>query len=438
MQVAMDSDTGALAPHHGRAPLVTALCFLLMATEGLDNNVISFISPMLREEYSMSVEMVGLLYSVTVVASLVGALLLAPLSDRFGRRPVVILCSSVLGLCSLGTPLVHTPLQLLILRFFVGVAFGATVPVVFALVAEFAPPKRKSFLIMLTSSGVASGYMLAGFISGTVIPIWGWRVLMFGLGGASMVVVATLIAMLPDSPALLDRRARARSGAEPVQPLPEGKKQVEPKAVIALLTQPYLLMTVLIWAIVSAVYAVEFTFGYWLPTLLMSQGFTIREAGYVTAIGKIGGISGTLAVGWMMDRWGARRILSSACMTGAVLMALLPLALGSPVAATCGILITALATSGSFSGAQALAVMSYPLSMRATATGWIAGFARFVGGGAGALVGGAMLGAGYEMGSVCRLMAVWMLVAFFGVLGLGRYQRGRQSAGELRTAIAAE
>lgn len=121
--------------------LVTVLCLMLMMMmiEGLDSNVISYISPLLRAEYHLSMQMVGVIHSMTVFSSLGGAVLLAPLSDRFGRRPLLILSSITLDLCSLATSLMSSAASLAVIRLIVGVAYGTAVPVVFALVAESRP-----------------------------------------------------------------------------------------------------------------------------------------------------------------------------------------------------------------------------------------------------------------------------------------------------------
>lgn len=427
---AADPQEDRLLPHHKRAPLVTALCILTMSMEGLDSNVISYISPILRKEYAMSVEMVGIIYSVTVVASLAGAILLGPLSDRYGRRSMMIASGIMLSLCSAATPFITTPMGLIVMRFLIGLAYGAAVPVTFALVAEFAPPHRRSVLIMMTSSGVGFGYMLAGMVSASVIPAYGWRTLMFGLGGASLLTVITLFLLLPESPAFVARRDQRVPGGPKV----EAPRRETP---MALIREPYLLMTAFIWMMVASIYGVEFMFGYWLPTLLMNQGFSLSAAGYITAIGKLGGIVGSLMIGWMMDRWGRSRVLSNSFVIGGVLLAALPLTLGSPASATIGILAACFAMSGTFSGAQAITVTSYPPAMRATATGWISGFGRFIGGGSGALVGGAMLGAGYGMTAVCLLMAGWMVTGFLALMALSRYQRRRERAADVVLVHAA-
>lgn len=412
------------APHHRLGLRVTLLCVLLMAVEGLDTNAISYISPLLREELDISVKMVGVIYSVTVFASLGGAVLLAPVSDRIGRRPVMIVSSFVMGLCSLATPLAATLPALLGLRLLIGLAFGAAVPVTFALVAEFTPPRRRAMSIMIVSSGVGIGYILAGLLAAAIVPLWGWRVLMLGVGAASLCTVAAAL-LLPESPAFVARRsgdpALAADGAAESKPGP-----------LALWRPPFLSMTALIWIAVLSIYVVEFLLGYWLPTLLIDQGYSLRAAGVITAVGKIGGICGSLLIGWLMDRQGKRRVLATGFALGALSLLVLPLMLGGPALALAGVLGSSFLLSGTFSGSQALTVTSYPPSMRATASGWISGLSRFLGGGAGALAGGWLIGEGYGAFAVCLLMAACMAVGCCAIVVLERAAR-RRPAGASRT-----
>lgn len=381
----------------------------------------------------MSIEMIGVIFSVSVFASLAGAVVLAPLSDRFGRRPMMIASSLLLCVCSAAMPLVTTPMGLIGLRLLIGLAYGAAVPVTFALVAEFAPPHRRALLIIMTSSGVGLGYILAGLVSATVIPIWGWKMLMYGLGASSLVVVVALIILLPESPAFVTRRAQHR--ARPATQLAAEPERRE--TIFALLKQPYSFMTLFIWITVVSIYGVEFMLGYWLPTLLMNQGYSISSAGYVTAIGRIGGIVGSLLIGWMMDRWGIARVLSKGFALGALLVCLLPFTLFSPMVAVFGILAASFALSGTFAGSQALTVTSYPPAMRATATGWISGFGRCIGGGTSALIGGAMLGAGYGIGAICLLLAAWLVTGYCSLFALGRYQRSRADRPQAQQLVTA-
>lgn len=417
-------DHGA-ADHSGKVGLVTALCGTLMAIEGLDNNVISYISPLIQKEFAVSVEMIGVIYSVTVFASLAGAVLLGPLSDQIGRRPLLITSSLTLALCSLATPLVQTTGGLIGLRILIGLAFGAAVPVAFSLVAEFAPARNRALCIMVTSSSVGLGYILAGYVSAILIPLWGWRVLLYAVGGASLIPFALLIAFLPESPAFVAKRAERGSAAGPAVPSETDTPRL---GIRDLLRPPYPAMTCLLWLAVSSVYLVEFMFGYWMPTLLINLGYSVSAAGYITATGKIGGVVGTVAIGILMDRLGMLRVLGTTYAFGALVMLLLPFLLGSSLSATSGILMVCFAMSAAFAGAQALTVISYPPRMRATASGWTSGLGRFLGGGAGGLVGGALIGAGHGALAICVTMGFSMLVGLAAICVLGLRHRAERSA----------
>ncbi|UAK25652.1 MFS transporter [Sphingomonas nostoxanthinifaciens] len=402
------------APMRGLLIRVPILCALLMVMEGLDSNIISYVGPLIRDEYHLSARMLGAIYSATIFASLAGAAGIAPLSDRYGRRPLLLATSVVLSCCSLAIPFITTAPGLIALRVVVGLAFGAAVPTTFALAADFAPDRRRALIIMLVTSGVALGYVLAGFASAAVVPMFGWRVLMLGTAAASFLWTIILFFALPESPEFLHRTEpnshRTRRLFETLgttRPAARTRASLGANA-LALLRAPYLRTSLLVWFSVTAVYGVEFMLGFWLPTLLMGQGYSVRAAGVLTAVGKIASIFGSLIMGWLMDRSGLRPVLACGYALGALGLLGLTVALGSPIFALPVIVATCFFVDGSFSGAQALTVSSFPPDLRATASGWVTGLARVLGGGIGTLAGGALIGAGYGVGTLAAIMLIIM------------------------------
>src|ERR1700744_6136066 len=65
---------------------VIALCGMLMFLDGFDTQAISYMAPFMAKEWEIPREALGPIFSSALVGLMVGYLLLAPLSDRFGHR----------------------------------------------------------------------------------------------------------------------------------------------------------------------------------------------------------------------------------------------------------------------------------------------------------------------------------------------------------------
>lgn len=94
----------------------------------------------------------GLLAAAVFAGMLVGGLLVGTLGDWQGRRPMLLIgliLNMTAGLLSACAPNV---ISLAALRFFAGCGIGATVPPLFTLVAELAPPSRRGFYVTLCAS----------------------------------------------------------------------------------------------------------------------------------------------------------------------------------------------------------------------------------------------------------------------------------------------
>lgn len=416
---------------------VPILCTLIMVFEGMDNNIISYVGPLMREELGLSATVLGLIYSATVASALIGAAGVAPLSDRWGRRPLLLATSVVMCLCTLATPLLHTAWSLVLVRFVVGIAFGAAVPSTFALAADYAPKRFRAMLVMIVTAGVALGYVGSGLLSASIIPAFGWRPLMLGLAAFSAVWTVVLYLTLPEAPQFLvthrpnDAQTAHLLGALGLHPdavreehdAPHGSPRPHSLGIVTLLSPAYRLTTLTTLYVVCSVYAVELMMSYWLPSLLMAQGLSVRSAATIAAVGKIASIAGSIGVGWLMDRRGLIRVLSATFFCAAVAFALLALAFSTPVLLLPAVICMCFFLDGSFSGSQALTVTSYPGELRATASGWITGLARLVGGGFGTFAGGLLISAGVKSTQIALLLLVLMALAGAMLLAIGNQRR---------------
>eukprot|EP01035_Chromulina_nebulosa_P037091 gene37091-50037_t len=96
---------------------------------------------------------------------LFGAALAGPLSDRIGRKPVLLASVTVFGLFSLGTAMVHAYAPLLAVRFLTGLGLGGAMPMLIAMASELASPKRRTFIVSSITAGLPMGGALVGLLA---------------------------------------------------------------------------------------------------------------------------------------------------------------------------------------------------------------------------------------------------------------------------------
>ncbi|MFZ2629773.1 MAG: MFS transporter, partial [Rugosibacter sp.] len=82
---------------------VVMLCWLVNILDGFDLLAISFAAPVIAKTWQLAPQMLGIVFSSGLLGMTVGSLLLGPLADRIGRRRMILLAISVLGLSTLGT-----------------------------------------------------------------------------------------------------------------------------------------------------------------------------------------------------------------------------------------------------------------------------------------------------------------------------------------------
>lgn len=160
------------------------------------------------------------LLSATYVGGMIGAPVFGHLSDRMGRRPVLIGVLALFGAAGFLAALSHGLLPLTLLRGLSGLGLGAYPPVVFAYLTDLLPARRRGSLLLGLSGLATLGGPAAIFLARWLTPlhplnIEGWRWSLLFVGSAAL-VTATAFLALPEAPAWLLARgqtARARSVA---------------------------------------------------------------------------------------------------------------------------------------------------------------------------------------------------------------------------------
>ena len=387
----------------GEALRTALLCGALVAIEGIDTYGISYIAPLIGAEAHIPAQRMGLVFAATVLSALLGALAVAPLADRVGRRRVLLLSGAVSGLGTFLTPFAQDVASLAGLRFLVGLGLGATLPAAVALAIEHAPPARRGLVGTLMNVSVVVGSILVGFGVALIVPTWGWHALMFCGGGLSLAAVALAFGYLRESPQLSTTAPGRNPAANPLGLLRDGLAS----STLLLVSQLALSYLVINFAV------------YWQPTLIMALGHTVRFAGTFGASTQMLAVATGSLAGWLMDRHGSGRVLCLGYALSALLfVAAWPLNLS--------LLQAALYLSGmsllSASVAGTLAFMSglYPATLRATALGWVTGLARLPGAGGGTILGGWVVAAGWSINFILLAMGALVALSGLGLVGVMR------------------
>ena len=96
--------------------MIVLLCGLVMLIDGFDTQAISYMTPHIAKEWGISRQLLGPIFSSALVGLMVGYLALAPLSDRFGHRLVLIISTILFALFTGVTILATNVTELIALR----------------------------------------------------------------------------------------------------------------------------------------------------------------------------------------------------------------------------------------------------------------------------------------------------------------------------------
>ena len=394
--------------------LLLALCFLIVATDGMDVAIMGFLAPAITKEWGISRAAFGVVMSAAPIGLAIGAILVGPMSDRFGRKKLLMTSVAWFGALSAFANDVTT---LSLLRFLTGLGLGAAMPNTTTLLSEYVPERSRSTLIAIMFTGFNLGSALVGFGAAALLPDYGWRAVLIAGGAIPLACLPIYLLLIPESVRfLVVRKFPAERIGRTLRRVVGGEVAANAQFTISepqvtgsqpgkvLLSAAYRGTTLSLWGTYFMGLLVIYLLSGWLPTMIKDAGLPIERAANITALFQLGGTVGALLVGYFMDRIAPNKVISLAYIGGAAFI--LCLSAGSVEASLFPVfvLLAGFCMSGAQTGLNAYAPSCYPTVVRATGVSWMQGMGRF-GSIFGSFAGGVLLSMGWGFSAVIAILA---------------------------------
>ena len=191
-----------------RFTIVAAVASLGGLLFGYDTGVISGALLFIKQEFALTPTMQGVTTGVVLAGATVGAACGGTLSDRYGRRLVIIAVAILFSLGALLSALAPTLAILIVARALVGLAIGIASMLTPLYLAELAPAEKRGAVVSLNQFCITFGILasyIVDFALAEVTDGWRW---MLGIGLIPGVVLGLGMLALPESPRWLFGRGR--------------------------------------------------------------------------------------------------------------------------------------------------------------------------------------------------------------------------------------
>lgn len=406
--------------------LVVLLGFLLNLADGIDVVAMSVTAPSVAAEWGLERGALGPLFSAALFGMAIGAAGLAPLSDKMGRRTILVAAVFLVGLSMLAVSWIASSASVTLfamLRFISGLGIGVIFGCAPALASEFMPSRYRSLAVSMVVMGYPVGAVLAGPIANALIPGFGWTAVFTAGGILTLLIGAVTWTLLPESPEFLAGRAGhrperhnevnrllARLERDAVTDLSPDVIRPSSTPVAQILTAERRLRTLVLWAIYFMGFLTMYFMLSWIPTLFVDAGYT-RSQGIEALTGfNLGAIPGILVLAVLTTRLPLVPLLSLFFLSAGGVLVYVGLTEPSALKSLMTLMfVGGVFLHGGFTCLYALATQVYPSDVRAAGVGWAAGLGR-TGAIASPLLAAALISAGWGMYSLFLSFALPLVI----------------------------
>jgi MFS family permease len=171
------------------------------------------VVPLFAQTLGATTVEVGLINSLFLLTAGLLSFPLGILSDRWGRKPLILWGLSLSCLTALLLYVSQTPGQLMGIYLFFGVALALVSPTLMSYVADFSPPSHLGRSYGWYTTAVYGGMSLGPALGGLLAQEWGFRPLFLGSGALVFLIIWLALAFLPKT-----TRVRQEKMTRPANP----------------------------------------------------------------------------------------------------------------------------------------------------------------------------------------------------------------------------
>ena len=299
---------------------------------GYDTAVISGAIGFLQTHFTLDAAWTGWTASCALVGCVIGVVLAGILSDRFGRKKVLIISAVLFLISAVGTALPRTLNEFIIFRIIGGIGVGAASMTSPMYIAEISPARIRGRMVSVNQLAIVSGILIVYFVNfyiaeygADISESWnvkiGWR-WMFGSESLPAVLLLLLLFFVPESPRWLVKQNREKEAADVLSKV-EGAEYAKNeilaiKDVISLETgsikqlfQPGLRIVLVIGVVLAVLQQVTGinVFLYYAPEIFKKLGSQTNTALLETIVVGSVNMLFTLVAIWTVDKLGRKPLM---------------------------------------------------------------------------------------------------------------------------------
>lgn len=284
--------------------------FLSYGFDAVDFMILSMALPLIIKEFNLTMADAGLLGTATLIGVGLSSIVMGWFADNYGRKTALMTGIAIFGLFTAAIGLSGSYYHVLTLRFMAGLGLGGIWGVIAAYINETWPANESGRAAAFVFSSWPVGFGFVAWLSGYVLPRYGWRVLFF-CGALALLAVLYTYLFVPESETWKEQK-KARMNA------PDAASKVK---ITEIFSQDFIRFT--IFGTLSSTCALIAYWGIntWVPTFLVKErGMEIANMSMFVVMQNVGMFIGYQLFGYLADKIGGKKALILNFIGGAIMI----------------------------------------------------------------------------------------------------------------------